>query len=190
MFVSAQVIDNATALLAVNHVSVKTATMAGFEITNPCDRLSAERVKVCVVPNSEGNIGTIFGKHNPSPATYIEKRQREELAAPNLLHHALADGRAPVFAPESEALLNFGMQELKLIAQRLFVNRFHAGFSGLRRQRAAVGRSRPAMMAISASAAMDIFKVSGLKAAVRYSGALIATTGMPTTIKARLSHNG
>src|SRR5205814_2537499 len=105
MLVSAKVIDNAAALLAVNHVSVKTARMASFEITNPCDGLSTERVEVSVVPDGEGNIGPIFGKHNSAPTAHIQKRQRNELAKPNLLNHASADGSAPDLAAESKALL-------------------------------------------------------------------------------------
>jgi hypothetical protein len=45
-------------------------------------------------------------------------------------------------------------------------------------------------MAINASAAIEMFKVSGLKAAVRYAGALIATTGTPTSIRTSVSQSG
>src|SRR5438067_58600 len=98
MLVSAKVIDNTAALLAINHVSVKTARMASFEITNPCDGLSTERVEVSVVPDGAGNIGPIFGKHNSAPTAHIQKRQRNELATPNLLHIVFFDGSAPVFS--------------------------------------------------------------------------------------------
>ena len=91
MLMRAQVIDNAAALLAINHVRVKPSRMVGFKIANPCDRLSSERVKVSIVPNRERNIGAVFRKHNPPPTAYVEKRQGEEFSAPNLLHHALAD---------------------------------------------------------------------------------------------------
>jgi hypothetical protein len=65
--------------------------MAGFEITNPCDSLPAEGVKVSIIPNREGNIAPMFGEHNSPPTAYIEKGQREKLAAPDFLHDALTD---------------------------------------------------------------------------------------------------
>src|SRR5438270_13817154 len=102
--------------------------MAGFEITNPGDGLSPQRVKISIVPDRERNIAPIFGKHDSSPAADIEKRQRKELAAPNLLHNTFADRPAPVLAAESKTLLNSRMQQLELIAQRLFVDRSHVVF--------------------------------------------------------------
>src|SRR5438874_692257 len=119
MLVRAQVIDNAAPLLAVNHVSVKTARMAGFEITNPCDRFSTERIEVSIVPDREGNIAPVLRKHNSPPASHVQKWQREKFASPNLLHYTFADGPTPVFAAESKALLNSRMQELELVPERL-----------------------------------------------------------------------
>src|SRR5437868_5100753 len=42
--------------------------MAGFEITNPGDGLSPQRVKISIVPDREGNIAPIFGKHESCAA--------------------------------------------------------------------------------------------------------------------------
>src|SRR5207253_9992192 len=121
MLVRAEVIDNAAALLAVNHVSVKTARMAGFEITNPCDGLSLERVEVSIVPNREGNIGPIFGKHNSTPTSHVKKRQSEELASPHLVHDASANRAAFVFATKPKPILDPRMQESEFFPQRYFV---------------------------------------------------------------------
>src|ERR1700688_326736 len=126
MFMSAQVIYDAAALLAVNHVSVKTSGVTGCEITNPCDRLPPERVEVCVVLDGEWNCGPVLRKHNSTPTPNIEKRQGEELAAPHFIHDALAHGCVMVFAAESEAFLNARMQEVEFITERLFINRSHA----------------------------------------------------------------
>src|SRR5579872_6493617 len=95
-----------------------------------------------------------------------------------------------IFAAEAEALLNPRMQKCEFIAKRLFVDGSHVPFSGLRRHCAAVGRSRNAMIAISAKPASERFKVTGLKAALRYSGALTPTMGIPTSIKTRVTQSG
>src|SRR5579872_1320669 len=148
MLMRSQVIDNAPAFLAVNHVSVKTAGMAGFEITDPRDRLSPERVKIRIVPDGEGDIGPIFGEHNSPPASHVKKGQRKELATPHLLHNTFADRPSLVFTAESKAFLDSRMQELEFIPQRSFVDGSHAVFSGARRQCAAVERSRLATIAM------------------------------------------
>src|SRR5207248_6750039 len=83
------------------------------------------------------------------------------------------------------------MQKPELLPERLFINRPHAlEASGFLPHRPALGRSRRAIIAIKARAATDKFKVSGLNAAVRYSGALIATTGIPTIMSATVSQSG
>src|ERR1700681_1645512 len=81
------------------------------------------------------------------------------------------------------------MQKLEFIAKRVFVDGSH-DWAGFLRHRAAAGQSRPAIKATAERAAIARFKVKGLKGAPRYAGALTATTGMPTNIKARVSHNG
>src|SRR5438270_7659515 len=190
MLVRSQVINDAAALLAKNHVSIKSAGSSGFEIANPCDRLPTEWVHIGVIPHCEGNVAAVLGKHDAPPTTYIKKRQRKKFPAPDLTHHSPTDRSATILAAEAKSLLNSGVQEFELVAECFFVNRSHPSFSGLRRHRVAVGRSRRAIMPTSANVASEMFSVTGLKAAVRYAGALIATTGIPASIRTSVSHSG
>jgi hypothetical protein len=90
--------------------------MAGFEIANPRDGLSAEGVTVSIVPDRERDIAPMLRKHNSPPTADVKKRQRKELTAPHFLHNTFADRSAQVFAAESKAFLDSRMQELELIA--------------------------------------------------------------------------
>ena len=116
MLVRAEVINDAAALWAVNHVGIEAPRMAGLEISNPCNCFSTERVNVREVSDGKGDCGPALRKHDPSPASYIEEGQREELAAPNFVHHSCTNRSAMVFAAEAEALLNSGMQEFEFLA--------------------------------------------------------------------------
>ena len=167
MLVRAEVINDAAALWAVNHVGIEAPRMAGLEISNPCNCFSTERVNVREVSDGKGDCGPALRKHDPSPASYIEEGQREELAAPNLVHCAPTDRCAPVLTAETESFLHTRMQEFELLAERLLVDRSHLDWSGVRRQCAALGRSRPVMIAMAAKAATARFNVSGLNAARR-----------------------
>src|SRR5437899_2165585 len=191
VLVSTQIIDDAAALLAVNHVGIEAPGMRSLKISNPGDGLSAERIEIRVVPDHEGNGLAMFRKHDAPPTPDVKKWQRKQFPAPNLLHHTFADAGTLIFAAESEPLLYAWVQKLEFVSKRPFVNGPHRfAFSGCLRQRDALGILRPATIAITESAATARFNVSGLKAAVRYSGAAIATAGIPASIKAAVSHRG
>src|SRR5947209_8400736 len=129
MLVCAEVIHNAAALLAVNHVGIEPPRCTGFEVPDPRYSLSAEWVEVGVVPYRKRYRRTALREHDSPPASDIQKRQRKEFAVPKFVHDALADGGALILAAESKTLLNSRMQKLELFSERPFVNGSHAGFS-------------------------------------------------------------
>jgi hypothetical protein len=113
---SAQIIDDAFALLAVDHICVETARMDSFKVSNPGNSFSSERIKICIVPDHKGNFRPTLRKHDSAPASYIKKRQREEFTPPHPLHNPLTDGGQTVFAAKAEAFLNLRMKKLELLA--------------------------------------------------------------------------
>src|SRR5438270_14056401 len=106
MLMSAKVVDDAASLLAINHVCVKAARVTSFEISDPGYGLPAEWVQICVIPDGERDRIATFREHNSPPAADVEKRQSEELAAPNFDHHSCTNRYAMVFAAEAATHLN------------------------------------------------------------------------------------
>lgn len=102
----AQVINNTPALLAIDHVSVEAARMASSKISGQRHRLPAIRVEVSIVPDAKGNSRAPLGEHDSPPASNEKKRKGKGLATPDLFHYPRADGPSPIFAAESETLLN------------------------------------------------------------------------------------
>src|SRR6476620_10320831 len=125
MLMGAKVIDDAAALLAVTHVCVEAAGATGFEIADPSDGFSAERIQIRIIPHRERNFRSLFREHNAPPASDIKKRQSEELAPPNFVHHAFAHRSSMILATEAEPFLNSRVQHFEFIAERLFVNGSH-----------------------------------------------------------------
>src|SRR4051794_18095435 len=113
MLVRAQVIHDTAALLAINHVGVKTARVLRCKISYPRHRLPAKGVNVRIVPDRKGDRCSVLGKHNSSPAPHIQEWKRKRFSAPKLVHNAGPDRGAMVLAAESEALLNTRMQKFE-----------------------------------------------------------------------------
>src|SRR6202035_2957340 len=111
MLVRPEVIDDPPALLAVNHVGIESAWVRGFEVSNPGDGFSAQRIDIGIVPDHERNATSPLGEHDSPPTAEIQEGQREELSPPDLIHDALADRRAPILAAESKSFLNARMQK-------------------------------------------------------------------------------
>jgi hypothetical protein len=75
-----------------------------------------------VIFNREGDIGSLFRKHDPPPTAHVEKGEREHRSMPEAFHNAPADRADAVSAAEAESLLNVRMQAGKVGSESDLVN--------------------------------------------------------------------
>jgi hypothetical protein len=115
MLVSAKVIDNQTAVLTQDHISVEPARGFRPKVPNPRDRLSTELIDIRVVPNIKWHISALFGEHNPSPTAQVKKGQCVERTMPYFVHNSGSDTGHAILALETKSLLNPGMQAVEVI---------------------------------------------------------------------------
>src|ERR1035441_9593787 len=112
---------------------------------------------------------------------------------PQLFHHAGPDRRNPAIRAQPKSPLHLRMQPLKLRTQSPFIDRLtrpHTSpFSLFLRHLAAVGTLFATAHPTTASAIMQTFSVTGLNAAVTYSGEHTATPTSAATISTILTPN-
>lgn len=68
VLVSSEIIDDAPAALAINHVGVEAAWMWSFEVSDPRHGLASERVEIGIVSYPERDRRSVLGKHNAAPS--------------------------------------------------------------------------------------------------------------------------
>src|SRR5579871_1774491 len=132
-------------LFAMNHVGIKAARALRVKRAKPRNGFPAQRVNIGVVSNLKRNILSALRKHDAPPRTQVQKWKGIGRSMPYFLHYTGPDCRSIVFAGKSEPALDFRMQASEVLAQNMFIDRFHLDSPlGLRRQRDADGRSTAA----------------------------------------------
>src|SRR5258706_15273719 len=126
MLVAAEIIHDAAAPLAPDHVRVEAAHAARVEGADPGDRLAAEAIREGVVLDGERDVAAALREHDAPPRADIEEGQRVGRAVPELVHHAGADGGQAALAGQVEAALDLRVQPLEIRAERTLIDRHHA----------------------------------------------------------------
>src|SRR5688572_32597088 len=109
----AQVIDDALALLAVNHGGVEAASsVVKVELAQPGHRFSAKVVKVSVIFDGKGDVSPALRKQDVAPSTDIQKREGVKWAMPNILHHPGTNSCDFILTAKAKAPLNLGVEAL------------------------------------------------------------------------------
>src|ERR1035438_9807047 len=110
MLMRAEIVDDASALFAVDHVGIEAAGTPGVEGADPGDGFAAERIDVTVVFDLKGNVASALREHDATPGPHIQEGQGVSPSMPKLFHDAGSDGCDVVLAGEAEAALYFRMQ--------------------------------------------------------------------------------
>src|SRR5215472_4787720 len=130
-----EVIHNAVAVPAIDHVCVKTACPFGFEGSDPSYSFPTVFVQIGIILDGEGHGLALLWKHNPPPAADVQEWHGVERTVPNLIHDPGSDACHIIRAVKPKSFLNAGMEELKFIFKHLFVDGSHRSISGeVRRQ--------------------------------------------------------
>src|SRR3989442_6448818 len=191
VLVRSEIVDDAAACFAVDHVRVEPARATRLERANPGNRLTTEPVDKRIILNRERDIASRFGEHDAAPRADVEERHRVEPALPDLFHEATADRSEVVGACEAKPPLDLRMQTAKVRAEDALVDGGHAASeTGRRRQRAAEGSPLSTTRSIAARHATARFNEIGLNAAPRNRGELTATPTVATNIAPRHSIGG
>ena len=110
MLVCPQVINDATTLLAIDHVCVESSSLVGRKGAYPGHRLATQGIAVRVILYREWNIPAMLREHDASPRSHVKKRKSIGRSMPDLFHHACAYRRGPVSGTQRKAPLNLWMQ--------------------------------------------------------------------------------
>src|SRR5688572_930919 len=168
MLVRTEVVDDAAAGGAVDHVSVEPPRAARLERANPGNSFAPESIDERIVFNRERDVASRLRKHDAPPGAQPEEWLGEEPALPDLVHHAVADRGDAVRAREAETALNLGVETPKVAAQHPLVDRTHVcSWLECRRQRAADGMLPMTRRSIPARDETAMFNETGLNAAAR-----------------------
>jgi hypothetical protein len=112
---------------------------------------------------------------------------------PQIFHHAGPNRRNPAICTQPKPPLHLGMQPLKLRAQSPLIDRLpqahSSSFGFVRIHLAAVGTLFTTVNPTTASAIMQTFNVTGLNAAVTYSGERTATPTSAAAISTTFTVN-
>src|SRR5579872_2552809 len=134
MLMCPEVVHDAAAFFAVDHVRVKPALFPGGKGPDPSHGLTAQGIAVSIVLNREGHVPALFWKHDASPRAHIQERQSIWCTVPDTFHYLGPDSCRAAFRSESKTPLNLGMQPREIRTKSSLVDRNHAWLLGLTRR--------------------------------------------------------
>src|SRR5687768_10788132 len=110
MLMRAEVVDNPSPSVAVDHVRVEAMYATRLKSSDPRNGLTAELVDEGVVLDCQGNVSARLREHDSAPAADVEEWLGVAPALPDLVHHAAPDRRDTVGTREAESPLNLWME--------------------------------------------------------------------------------